>query len=91
VAQIYLRALGSLSVASYDSLGLQWKYSDPPTHGVTRTAQKSPLKTIPLLLRSCLSHCLATSVSAEPFTSNGCLFWLLADMPQYLRYVLHCY
>jgi hypothetical protein len=34
VAQIYPRALGSLSVASYDSRGLRWKYSNPPPHGV---------------------------------------------------------
>jgi hypothetical protein len=29
----YLRLLGSLSVASYDSQGLRWKYSYPPPHG----------------------------------------------------------
>jgi hypothetical protein len=29
-----LRLLGSLSVASYDSQGLRWKYSYPPPHGV---------------------------------------------------------
>jgi hypothetical protein len=34
VAQLYPRALGSLSVASYDSRGLRWKYSNPPPHGV---------------------------------------------------------
>jgi hypothetical protein len=34
VAQIYPRALGSLSVASYDSWGLRWRYSKPPPHGV---------------------------------------------------------
>jgi hypothetical protein len=34
VAQLYPRALGSLSVASYDSQGLRWKYSNPPPHGV---------------------------------------------------------
>jgi hypothetical protein len=28
-----LRLLGSLSVASYDSQGLRWKYSYPPPHG----------------------------------------------------------
>jgi hypothetical protein len=28
-----LRVLGSLSVASYDSQGLRWKYSNPPPHG----------------------------------------------------------
>jgi hypothetical protein len=33
VAQLYPRALGSLSVASYDSQGLRWKYSNPPPHG----------------------------------------------------------
>jgi endonuclease YncB( thermonuclease family) len=30
VAQLYPRALGSLSVASYDSQGLWWKFSYPP-------------------------------------------------------------
>jgi hypothetical protein len=35
VAQLYPRALGSLSVASYDSRGLRWRYSNPPPHGVT--------------------------------------------------------
>jgi hypothetical protein len=30
----HLRLLGSLSVASYDSQGLWWKYSNPPPHGV---------------------------------------------------------
>jgi hypothetical protein len=34
VAQLYPRALGSLSVAFYDSQGLRWKYSNPPPHGV---------------------------------------------------------
>jgi hypothetical protein len=34
VAQLYPRALGSLSVASYDLQGLRWKYSNPPPHGV---------------------------------------------------------
>jgi hypothetical protein len=34
VAQIYPRALCSLSVASYDSRGLRWRYSNPPPHGV---------------------------------------------------------
>jgi hypothetical protein len=33
VAQLYPRALCSLSVASYDSRGLRWKYSNPPPHG----------------------------------------------------------
>jgi hypothetical protein len=28
----YLRLLGSLSIASYDSQGLWWKYSNPPPH-----------------------------------------------------------
>jgi hypothetical protein len=35
VAQIYPRAQGSLSVASYDSRGLRWRYSNPPPHGRT--------------------------------------------------------
>jgi hypothetical protein len=34
VAKLYPRALGSLSIASYDSQGLRWKYSNPPPHGV---------------------------------------------------------
>jgi hypothetical protein len=34
VAQLYPWALGSLSVASYDSRGLRWKYSNPPPHGI---------------------------------------------------------
>jgi hypothetical protein len=34
MAQLYPRALDSLSVASYDSRGLRWKYSNPPPHGV---------------------------------------------------------
>jgi hypothetical protein len=29
----HLRLLGSLLVASYDSQGLRWKYSNPPPHG----------------------------------------------------------
>jgi hypothetical protein len=33
VAQLYLWALGSLFVASYDSQGLRWRYSNPPPHG----------------------------------------------------------
>jgi hypothetical protein len=33
VAQLYPRALGSLSAASYDSQGLRWRYSNPPPHG----------------------------------------------------------
>jgi hypothetical protein len=32
----YLRLLGSLSVASYDSQGLRWKSSNPPPHGSKR-------------------------------------------------------
>jgi hypothetical protein len=31
----HLRLLASLSVASYDSQGLRWKYSYPPPHGET--------------------------------------------------------
>jgi hypothetical protein len=34
LALSHLRLLGSLSVASYDSQGLRWKYSDPPPHGI---------------------------------------------------------
>jgi hypothetical protein len=34
VAQLYPRALDSLSVTSYDSRGLRWKYSNPPPHAV---------------------------------------------------------
>jgi hypothetical protein len=34
MALLYPRALGSLSVASYDSQGLRWRYSNPPPHGV---------------------------------------------------------
>jgi hypothetical protein len=48
VAQLYPRALGSLSVASYDSRGLRWKCSNPPPHGV-----KLSLKVIYLLLYLC--------------------------------------
>jgi hypothetical protein len=33
MAQLYPQALGSLFVTSYDSLGLQWRYSNPPPHG----------------------------------------------------------
>jgi hypothetical protein len=33
LALSHLRLLGSLSVASYDSQGLRWKYSYPPPHG----------------------------------------------------------
>jgi hypothetical protein len=32
----HLRLLGSLSVVSYDSQGLRWKYSYPPPHGEYR-------------------------------------------------------
>jgi hypothetical protein len=32
VAQLYPRALGSLFVASYDSQGLRWMYSNAPPH-----------------------------------------------------------
>jgi hypothetical protein len=35
VAKLYPRALGSLSVASYDSRGLLWRYSNRPPHRVT--------------------------------------------------------
>jgi hypothetical protein len=34
LALSHLRLLGSLSVASYDSQWLRWKYSYPPPHGV---------------------------------------------------------
>jgi hypothetical protein len=37
VTQLYPRALGSLFVASYDSQGLRWRYSNPPPHGVVVT------------------------------------------------------
>jgi hypothetical protein len=33
-----LRLLGSLSVTSYDSQGLWWKYSYPPPHGVSHSS-----------------------------------------------------
>jgi hypothetical protein len=33
LALSHLILLGSLSVASYDSQGLRWKYSYPPAHG----------------------------------------------------------
>jgi hypothetical protein len=36
VAQLYPRTLGSLFVASYDTQGLRWRYSNPPPHGVRR-------------------------------------------------------
>jgi hypothetical protein len=34
-----LRLLGSLSVASYDSQGLRWRYSYPPPHGANNMRQ----------------------------------------------------
>jgi hypothetical protein len=33
VVQLYLWPMGSLSIASYDSQTLRWKYSYPPPHG----------------------------------------------------------
>jgi hypothetical protein len=33
----HLKLLGSLSIASYDSQGLRWKYSYPPPHGDSPT------------------------------------------------------
>jgi hypothetical protein len=33
VALLYPRSLDSLSVVSYDSRGLRWRYSNPPPHG----------------------------------------------------------
>jgi hypothetical protein len=47
----YLRLLGSLSVASYDSQGLRWKYSYPPPHGHS-------LSTFPVFVRSVSSEAL---------------------------------
>jgi hypothetical protein len=35
-----------------------------------------------------LSHCLARSMFAEPLLSNGCLCWLLANMPHCIQ-LLH--
>jgi hypothetical protein len=37
-AQLYLRTMGSRSVASYDSRRLRWRYSNPPPHGIHLTA-----------------------------------------------------
>jgi hypothetical protein len=43
LAQLYPGALGSLSVASYDSWGLRWRYSNPPPHGDVYTQDYSLL------------------------------------------------
>jgi hypothetical protein len=47
VAQLYPRALCSLSVASYESQGLRWRYSNPPAHGwvVTSSSASSYIAT----------------------------------------------
>jgi hypothetical protein len=37
MAQLNPRALRSLFVASYDSPGLLWRYSNPPPHGSLKT------------------------------------------------------
>jgi hypothetical protein len=42
VAQLYLQALSSLFVASYDSQGYGGRYSNPPPHGV-KAESKSEL------------------------------------------------
>jgi hypothetical protein len=51
VAQLYPRALGSLSVASYDSQGLRWRYSNPPPHG-----EEWDLSTISYIVIQFLPH-----------------------------------
>jgi hypothetical protein len=38
LAQFYPRSLGSLFVASYDSQGLRWRYSNTPPHGCSTVA-----------------------------------------------------
>jgi hypothetical protein len=45
VAQLYPWALGSLFVASYNSQGLQWRYSNPPPQGNTESRRENNLKT----------------------------------------------
>jgi hypothetical protein len=44
VVQLYPRVLGSLFVASYDSQGLRWRYSNPPPHGSTHTLVEVEVK-----------------------------------------------
>jgi hypothetical protein len=39
----HLRLLGSLSIASYDSQGLRWKYSNPSPHGEVWDKGRLPL------------------------------------------------
>jgi hypothetical protein len=46
----HLRLLGSLSVASYDSQGLRWKYSNPPPHG-----ERVFVSAVTFLLSRCLA------------------------------------
>jgi hypothetical protein len=46
VAQVYPRALGSLFVASYDSQGLRWKYSNPPPHGLLHGSISQKIETL---------------------------------------------
>jgi hypothetical protein len=52
----HLRILRSLSVASYDSQGLRWKYSNPPPHGkcalYTCAALYAVVTTVSVLVQS---------------------------------------
>jgi hypothetical protein len=57
VAQLCPRALCSLSVASYDSQGLRWRYSNPPPHGnflVTCNVYKAQTRGNLLITDKCL-------------------------------------
>jgi hypothetical protein len=78
VAQLCLRALGPLSVASYDSQGLRWRYSNPPPHGqVNLTRQLSRQ----VILRPTVSRPVRLDVGPplEQMTRFWCylFFWQL--------------
>jgi hypothetical protein len=59
----HLRLLGSLSVASYDSQGLQWKYSYPPPHGEYSYVQTCMSISKPCLCCTCLPSCPQVSIA----------------------------
>jgi hypothetical protein len=81
VAQFYPGALDSLSVVSYDSWGLRWKYSNPPPHGVEAVSEsESESVRVTLQLTVSQSVCIGVEPNLGLLTRDLFFFFFVFEI-----------
>jgi hypothetical protein len=67
----HLRLLGSLSVASYDSQGLRWKYSYPPPHREENKVEVELEVEVEVTLQLTVCQSVSQSVSMSRYRAHS--------------------